>query len=213
LIPLLILLATSDLSGAAARSDLAQCESIGLSACPQPFDQILPAAEDLLTWDQRSRVVGFRNTYRLYKGDVFRTLGGKAYPLPSAPDQMPAVHYRMDGRSYHLADYLRRQDVTGLLILKDGQIVYEYYGSGNTDQTLWTSRSVAKSIVSSLVGMAIKEGLIGSVTDPITRYLPELQGSAWDGVTLRDLLQHTSGVVWNEDYRGPNVRLCAPHAV
>jgi CubicO group peptidase (beta-lactamase class C family) len=59
---------------------------------------------------------------------------------------------------------------------------------------------VAKSVVSILIGMAIKEGAIGSVAEPITRYLPELKGSAWEGVNLRDLLQHTSGVAWNENY-------------
>jgi CubicO group peptidase (beta-lactamase class C family) len=184
-------------------SESAQCESIGLSACPQPFDGMLPPAETMLSWDQSSRVIGFRNTYRLYQGDVFRTLAGKVYALPLAPYPMPAVRYRFEGHTYDLTDYLRRQDVTGLLILKEGQVVYEYYGSGNTDKSLWTSRSVAKSIVSILVGMAIKEGFIGSVADPITRYLPELKGSAWDGVTLRDLLQHTSGVAWNENYADP----------
>jgi len=192
-----------DLPDAAVRSDLAQCESIGLSACPQPFDEILPPAEDMLSWDQRSRVIGFRNTYRLYQGDVFRTLGGKVFPLPAALYKMPTVRYHMDGQPYRLADYLRRQNVTGLLILKDAQVVYEYYGSGNSAATLWTSRSVAKSVVSILVGMAVKEGLIGSVADPISRYLPELKASAWDGVTLRDLLQHTSGVAWNENYADP----------
>ncbi len=192
-----------DTADAAARSDLAQCESIGLSACPQPFDEILPPAEDMLSWDQPSRVIGFRNTYRLYQGDVFRTLGGKVFPLPAALYKMPAVRYHMDGQTYRLADYLRRQNVTGLLILKNARVVYEYYGSGNSSETLWTSRSVAKSVVSILVGMAIKEGLIGSVADPVSRYLPELKGSAWDGVTLRDLLQHTSGVDWNENYADP----------
>ncbi len=192
-----------DMADAAELSDLAQCESIGLSACPQPFDEILPPAEDMLSWDQRMRVIGFRNTYRLYQGDVFRTLGGKVFPLPAALYEMPAVRYHMDGKAYRLADYLRRQNVTGLLILKDARVVYEYYGSGNGAETLWTSRSVAKSVVSILVGMAIKEGLIRSVADPVTRYLPELKGSVWDGVSLRDLLQHTSGVAWNENYADP----------
>jgi CubicO group peptidase (beta-lactamase class C family) len=181
----------------------AACPFVGLPTCPQPFDAVLPPAETMLSWDPRSRVIGFRNTYRLYPGDIFRTLGGKPYPLPAAADPMPRVHYRLEGHSYHLADYLRREAVTGLLVLKQGRIVYEYYGSGNTDTTLWTSRSVAKSVVSILVGMAIKEGLIGAVSDPVTRYLPELQGSAWEGVTLRDLLQHTSGIAWNEQYADP----------
>ncbi len=185
-------------------ADEAQCQSIGLSTCPKPFDARLPPAETMLSWDPHSRVVGFRNTYRLYPGDVFRTLGGTAYPLPAASYAMPSVHYRMEGQTHHLADYLRREAVTGLLILKDGRVVYEYYGNGNTDKSLWTSRSVAKSIVSILVGMAIKEGFIGSATDPITRYMPELKDSAWDGVTLRNLLQHTSGVAWNENYADPD---------
>jgi CubicO group peptidase (beta-lactamase class C family) len=207
--PLALMLLLADAAHAASPQSLppsahmAQCEALGLSSCPQPFDAILPPAEDMLSWDQRSRVVGFRNTYRLYQGDVFRTLGGKAYPLPGALHPMPVVHYHMQGRTYDLAGYLRRQDVTGLLILKDGRIAYEYYGGGNSDKTLWTSRSVAKSVVSILIGMAIKEGMIGSVDDPITRYLPELEGSAWDGVNLHDLMRHTSGVAWNENYTDP----------
>ncbi len=184
-------------------SELAQCRAVGFAACPQPFDALLPPAADMLSWDQRSRVIGFRNTYRLYAGDVFRTRGFKAHPLPPAPYKLPPLHYQMDGQTHGLDDYLRHQEVTGFLILKDGLVAYEYYGNGNTDQTLWTSRSVAKSVVSILVGMAIKEGLIGSVADPITRYLPELKGSVWEGVTLRELLQHTSGVAWNEHYADP----------
>ena len=94
--------------------------------------------------------------------------------------------------------------MTGLLVLKDGRIAYEYYGEGNTDRTLWTSRSVAKSVVSVLVGIAVREGLIHDVADPITRYLPELAGTAWDGVTLHQLLQHSSGTQWNENYADPD---------
>ena len=185
------------------RSEVARCDAVGLSACPKPFDAVLPSAADVLSWDQHTRVIGFRNTYRLYKGDAFRTLGGKVYPLLPASYKLPMTHYQMNGRAYLLDDYLHRQSVTGLLILKNGRIVYEYYGNGNGDQTLWTSRSVAKSVVSILVGMAVKEGLIHSVGDLVTRYLPELKGTVWEDVTLRDLLQHTSGVAWNEDYADP----------
>jgi CubicO group peptidase (beta-lactamase class C family) len=182
---------------------LAACRALGLTTCPAPFDAVLPAAGDMLHWDQVTRVIGFRNTYRLSAGDAFHTLGHAALALPPAEHKMPALHYTLDGKARTLTDYLGRESVTGLLILKEGRVVYEYYGSGNTAQTLWTSRSVAKSVVSILVGMAIKEGLIGSVDDPVIRYLPELKGSAWDGVTLRNLLQHTSGVAWNEHYADP----------
>ena len=208
LIPMLWTLSVAvPTSGADAEADptaaLAQCQAIGLSACPEPFDAVLPPPKDMLTWDQHSRVVGFRNGYRLYQGDVFHTLGAQPYPLPQASRALPPLHYSMDGHNYDIEDFLRRQSVTGLLILKNGQIAYEYYGSGNTDRTLWTSRSVAKSVVSVLVGIAIKEKFISSVTDPITRYLPELKDTAWHGVSLQDLLRHTSGVAWNENYADP----------
>ncbi len=179
------------------------CLAMGLSVCPEPFDAVLPDPKDMLVWDQAARVTGFRNTYRLYQGDVFHTLDGHPYPLPAASHPMPPVHYAMDGHTYGLEDYRRRQRVTGLLILKDGRVAYEHYASGNTTTTLWTSRSVAKSVVSILIGMAVKEGFIGSVDDPVTRYLPELAGTAWNDVSLRKLLQHTSGVGWNENYADP----------
>jgi CubicO group peptidase (beta-lactamase class C family) len=183
---------------------LAQCKTLGLSTCPEPFDAILPDPKDMLTWDQSIRVVGFRNTYRQYQADVFHTFGAKPLPLPRAPGQLPGVRYAMDGHTFVIDDYLKHEQVKGLLILKNGRIAYEYYGGGNTEKTLWTSRSVAKSVVSILVGMAIKEGFIASVDDPIVRYLPELKGTAWNDVTLRVLLQHGSGVAWNEHYADPN---------
>ena len=186
-----------------AASDLAECRAMGLTLCPQPFDAVLPRAADMLNWNQHERVVGFRNTYRQYQADVFSTRGAPPYPLPAAPSTLSTLRYSFGGRTFSVRDYLRHESIAGLLILKDGRVVYEYYGDGNTDKTLWTSRSVAKSVVSILVGMAIKEGAIGSVDDEITRYLPELKGTAWSEVTLRDLLQHTSGVAWNENYADP----------
>ena len=157
----------------------------------------------MLTWTQSERVVGFRNTYRQYRADVFHADPANVHALPERGVPLAPVRYRVKDQVFGLEDYLRHQDVTGLLVLKDGQIAYEHYGHGNTASTLWTSRSVAKSVVSILVGIAIREGAIKSVDDPITRYLPELQHTAWDGVSLRNLLQHTSGVAWNENYKDP----------
>ena len=189
------------MSGAAyAEEGKGPCGVPGLQTCPQPFDKTLPAAKDMLSWDQATRVVGFRNTYRLYGGDVFSTRGATPYPLPVAAQPLSDVRYSVDGKPQGIADYERNQSVTGLLILKDGKIAYEHYAQGNTPQTLWTSRSVAKSVVSVLVGVAIKQGKIHSVDDKITRYIPELEGTAWQDVTLHQLLQHTSGVAWDENY-------------
>jgi CubicO group peptidase (beta-lactamase class C family) len=187
----------------AATSDQAQCGALGLTQCPAPFDAVLPPAKDMLTWSQSERVVGFRNTYRQYRADVFHADPANVHSLPERRLPLSPPRYRVKDQVFGLEDYLRHQDVTGLLVLKDGQIAYEHYGQGNTASTLWTSRSVAKSVVSILVGIAIREGAIKSVDDPVTRYLPELQHSAWDGVSLRNLLQHTSGVAWNENYKDP----------
>ena len=191
------------LASAAPESELAECTAIGLSACPQPFDATMPSPSSMLQWDPATRLVGFRNTYRQYPGDVFHTRRALPYPLPPAAVPLPPLHYQMGGKSLGLEDYLKRESVTGLLVLKDGRVVIERYSGGNTPSTLWTSRSVAKSVVSILVGMAIKEGAVHSVDDAVTRYLPELKGTAWQGVTLKNLLQHTSGVSWNEDYADP----------
>ncbi|HUI61428.1 MAG TPA: serine hydrolase [Steroidobacteraceae bacterium] len=180
------------------------CRDLGLSACPQPLDRKLPPARHMLTWNPDQRVVGFRNAYRLYPGDVFHGLGQTAYQLSRAATPLPAIRFWMNGQTLTLEDYVQRQSITGLLILKDGRIAYELYARGNTNTTLWTSRSVAKSIVSVLIGIAIREERIRSVEDPVTRYVPEIRGSAWDRVSLRNLLQHTSGVLWNEDYADPS---------
>ncbi len=180
------------------------CAALGLASCPQPFDAAIPAPASMLQWDQKTRVIGFRNTYRQYPGDVFHTRGAEPYPLPRAAKPLSNVRYQWQGHQQQLTDYLKDQSVTGLLIIKDGRIAYEYYGAGNTERTLWTSRSVAKSVVSVLTGIAVHEGLIHSMDDSITQYLPELSHTAWDGVSLRQLIRHTSGVAWNEHYADPN---------
>lgn len=180
---------------------MAACEGTELSACPAPFDTTLPDTKTMLTWDQAERVIGFRNDYRNYQGDVFHH--GKSVPLVAAEKPLTQASYQVNGKQWTLQDYLKRQNVSGMLVLKDGKIAWKYLGAGNTDTTLWTSRSVGKSVVSTLVGVALKEGKIHSMDDLVTRYEPDLKGTAWDGVTLKQLIQHTSGVAWNEDYANP----------
>jgi CubicO group peptidase (beta-lactamase class C family) len=162
---------------------------------PAPDDDQPPDPQHMLTWSQAERVIGFRNTYRAYPGTTFRH--ASARPLPVSARPLTDVTYTFDGTTYHLADYLSRQDVTGLLVLKDGQVAHEYYGAGNTASTLWTSRSVAKSVVSTLIGVAVTDGAISTLDDQLSVYNPELAGTAWDGVNVRQLMQHTSGVQWN----------------
>lgn len=186
----------------ASANSAVSCGGVALSVCPQPFDAKLPDAKKMLSWDQASRVIGFRNDYRIYPGDIFRH--GKATPLQRSARQLHSLSYQVGGKSYSLPEYLQRENVSAMLVLKDGKIAYKYLGQGNTDTTLWTSRSVGKSVVSTLIGIALQQGKIHSLNDQITRYEPELAGTAWDGVTLKQLITHTSGVAWNEDYTRPS---------
>lgn len=201
--PLALALMLTALPGAALAQAQPQqaCGGVRLDTCPTPFDKTLPAAKEMLTWNRADRVIGFRNDYRNYAGDVFHH--GASAALQQADKPLTNVSYTVNGHTWNLQDYLKRQDVTGFLVLKEGKIAYKYLGAGNSDTTLWTSRSVGKAVVSTLVGIAIQQGKIRSLDDLVTDYEPDLKGTAWDGVTLRQLIQHTSGVEWNEDYTNP----------
>lgn len=96
--------------------------------------------------------------------------------------------------------FLEETDTVGLLVLHNGNIEYENYWLTGGEDVQWPSWSVAKSYVSALVGIAIHDGLIGSVEDPVTNYLPELVGTGYDEVSIEDVLQMSSGARWNEDY-------------
>jgi CubicO group peptidase (beta-lactamase class C family) len=103
-----------------------------------------------------------------------------------------------------LEDFMKEQKVAGFLILQNGKIRLERYALGHSESNLWSSLSVAKSVTSTLVGVAIKDGYIKSVDDYVTDYIPDLKGSAYEKVTIRHLLTMTAGVRWNENYTDPN---------
>jgi len=182
-------------------SAASECGVPQLTTCPSPVDAKLPDVKDMLTWDQQQRVIGFRNDYRSYQGDVFKA--GNPQPIPVMARSLSSATYLYQGKRYDLQDYIKRNDVTGMMVIKDGKVAYQYYSHGNTPTTLWTSRSVGKSVVSTLVGVAVKEGKIASLDDEIVKYNPDVKGTAWEHVTVRQLMQHTSGVTWNEDYTNP----------
>ncbi|MEM8983654.1 MAG: serine hydrolase [Pseudomonadota bacterium] len=129
--------------------------------------------------------------------------GGAVNALPEAPSDLSDLTYRHAGKRYTVAKYLERNDVTSLLVIKDGQIVFERYRMGTGPQTRFTSWSIAKSVTSTLLGIALDRGLVDSVDDLASDYVPELAASAYGNVSLRDLLQMTSGVKFVEDYAAP----------
>ena len=113
-------------------------------------------------------------------------------------------HYRFGDADRDLMSFLDETDTSALFVMVDGKIRFEEYYLTGGPKVPWTSWSVAKSFVSALVGIAIEEGLITSVEDPIDQYLPMIKGSAYEGVSIRNALQMSSGADWNEDYTDPD---------
>lgn len=141
----------------------------------------------------------FRNIARLFPTRIVEA-GDKASLLPLGEDQLQNFRFTSRGKVYDLYDYLSLNRVSGILVIKENEVVFEKYFLGNNRETRWMSMSVVKSMTATLVGMAIKDGYIENIDDLLTEYLPQFEGSAYDGVTVRNLLQMASGVQWNETY-------------
>ena len=156
----------------------------------------LPTDSNVLFWSVEQRDAGFRTMDRipiLAKANVIAK-GDTVYPLPAGEP----LKIGMD-----VDAYMKAQRTAGLVILQDGKVRMEKYGLDFTAQGKWTSFSVAKSFTSTMVGAAIKDGYIKSIDDKVSAYIPDLKGSAYDDVTIKQLLTMTSGVKWNEDYTDP----------
>ena len=99
--------------------------------------------------------------------------------------------------------FLAETDTAALLVLDDGAVCHEWYGLTGGREVPWISMSVAKSVISALVGIAVEEGHISSIDRPISDYIRAMPGSAYDVVSIKDVLQMSSGARWNEDYNDP----------
>lgn len=147
-------------------------------------------------------VATYRNIDRLFPTRTIKA-GPTPSELPMAEKPLGPVSFKVEDKSYDLFDVMALDSFTGLLVLKDGKVAFETYQRGNTPETRWMSMSVAKSITSTLVGIALKEGRIKSIDDNVATYVPALKGSAYDGVSVKDVLMMASGVRWNETYTDP----------
>ncbi|GEO00217.1 hypothetical protein NSE01_20490 [Novosphingobium sediminis] len=155
----------------------------------------LPTNRDVLMWTIPQRDAAFRAMDRLPVLAEAREIAPSDKPLPlpaGKPLNVPGVD-----------QYMASQRAAGLVIVQDGKIRLERYGLGFDAKGRWTSFSVAKSFTSTLVGAAIKDGYIKSLDDKVSQYIPDLKGSAYDDVSVAQLLTMSSGVRWNEDYEDP----------
>jgi len=157
----------------------------------------LPTNRDLLFWSQSQRDAAFRALDRLAVLAKWRVVAAGSTPSPMPPG--PPLKLPLD-----VNQYMAGQRSAALLVLHDGKLRLEQYGLDFDKSGRWTSFSVAKSLTSTLVGAAIRDGYIKSMDEKVSNYIPQMKGSAYDDVSIRQLLTMTSGVKWNEDYADPN---------
>ncbi len=154
-------------------------------------------AQDITNPDSLSKNSSYRNQE---EREVPK--GSKVHELSQG---LPIAAFSPGGeKEKELEDFIREQKVAGFLILQDGKIRLERYALGHSESNRWSSLSVAKSVTSTLVGAAIKDGYIKSVDDYVTEYIPDLKGTAYEKVTIRHLLTMTTGIRWNENYTDPD---------
>jgi CubicO group peptidase (beta-lactamase class C family) len=181
--------------------------ALTLQATAAPDEDLLGKAEGYpigsrADWyfNERVRVGSFSNLDHILP---HYTLAKAASPLPfPKAASEPKIEYRFEQQTYTIDDFLARERVTGLLLIKDGQILVERYQYDRTASNRFLSHSMAKSIVSLAVGIALAEKKISSLDDTVATYVPKLAGSPYGETTLRNNLKMSSGVPFNEVYDG-----------
>lgn len=168
----------------------------------QPNSPVSPTIQEV----RRQLLKPESNSFYAHEmADLFDTRSvpraGPVHVLPHA-DAIPDVRFSWAGQSYGFEDFLTRTRTNTLIVLKDGQIVTERYLNRTGPQTHFMSWSMAKSITSTMVGIALAEGKIASLDDQVSKYLPELKGGGYDGATIRNVLEMKSGVAYQEVYDG-----------
>jgi CubicO group peptidase (beta-lactamase class C family) len=146
-------------------------------------------------WQPSDRVGAFTHI-----DDIYPTRQVKRAAVPWAFKRAPAE--LSDSFRADVTGYLARNPVTGLLIAKDDQILFEHYQYGRTDRDRFVSQSMVKSIAGLLIGLAISEGAIKSVDDTAETYVPGFRGSEYGRTPIRDLLHMSSGVDFGEEAEG-----------
>jgi CubicO group peptidase (beta-lactamase class C family) len=157
---------------------------------------------DFLLWSPTIQAEGFLHWDRIFATRPIRR-GKRVSEFKRAARELD-VRFQDQGRTCDMNDLMRDEHLSGLLVLKHGEILLERYALGLDPERRWQSSSMVKSIASSLVGAALHDGLIGSLDDAMTKYLPDFAGTTYDGVTVRHLLNMTGGIDWTEDYEDLN---------
>lgn len=126
---------------------------------------------------------------------VVRANAGAA-PLPEAKEDLSQLTYEVNGRTRTIEQYMQGGNTNAIAFAHNGKFIYDAYTNGFSTKTRQHMWSCTKSVTTSLVGIAVSEGLIDSIHDPIKKYIPEAEGTVWDVVSIEDALQMESGTYW-----------------
>lgn len=183
---------------------LAGAVVLGLGACDYvKFAMHLPKDRNVLFWSVEQRDFAFRHL-ELIPSLKYNTM--KRGPAVHAFGQgAPLKLNAADGAApFDMDRFMTHQRAVALQVVVDDKTRLTRFGMGYGPTDRWTSFSVAKSFTSTLLGAAIRDGYIKSVDQQVKEIIPAFAGTAYDGVTIRQILTMTSGVKWNEDYADPN---------
>ncbi len=199
-IPAILAIALMSLPAAASASDQNDAKWLSPTMVNARANMLNPAL-NYLTFQHMDQMFATRTV----------AAGAQVQPLPSMPVSLEG-EYTIGDAKLDLEGALEATHTNALVVLKDGNLVYETYRNGSDENTRFLTFSVAKSYVSTLIGLALADGHIKSLDDKVTDYLPEMKGSGYDGPTIRDLLQMRSGVDWLEVYEfGSDTQLTTVH--
>lgn len=176
----------------------------GFESVPTSFgvveDVVPPAREpselQVLFWSDQERSARFR--------EMENWFAGKEVPASTNPRALNEGTPLPEPLAKTIREVMADTNAAGVMVHHKGSVRFEEYGLGFGRKQRWTSFSVAKSFTSTLLGAAVRDGFITSLDDPVTLYVPGLAGSAYEGVSVRQIATMTSGVAWNEDYTDPN---------
>ena len=140
----------------------------------------------------------FRSLFNQYPHKEVRR-SGDIYKLDYSTQPL-IENISLNGKSIKISNWIERTDTTSFIVINDGKIVFEKYYQGNNENTKLVSMSVSKSIISFLIGTALDDGSISNLQDPVDQYVPQLKGSGYEGVSIKDVIQMSSGIRFTEDY-------------
>ncbi len=160
-----------------------------------PAADVTDADRQVLFWNTAQRSERFR--------DMERWFPGREVPGAPIPRLLPAGTPLSAELQRDIRDYMADTNAAGVMVLRDGRVRFEDYALGMSADDRWTSFSVAKSFTSTLLGAAVRDGAVASLDDSVATYIPEMVGSPYEQVTVRQLATMTSGIKWNESYTDP----------